>query len=345
MRALEFWDTKPNRLDWRAKILQPLSALYAMATARRIARAPQVRCQVPVICIGNLNVGGTGKTPMTIALIERLMARDLRPHVVLRGYGGRLAGPLTVRPHEHTSDEVGDEALLLAAFAQVHIARDRGLGANMAERAGADLILLDDGFQNPSLYKDLSLIVVDAQKGFGNGLCLPAGPLREPVKAGLARADFMVLIGEAEDQALFRSVWAGELSHQRLDRHSVQSVPVPLLLGALRRLDTGMDWQGAKVMAFAGIGYPEKFFATLRAAGAEIVHKEALQDHQPLTPALMRRLASSAKRLGAQMVTTEKDAVRLPGQYCNQVLTLPVRLHLQDWSSLDVAVDRLLVAS
>ena len=119
MRSLEFWDTKPNRLDWRAKILQPLGALYAMATARRLARAPQVRCQVPVICIGNLNVGGTGKTPMTIALIQHLMARDLRPHVVLRGYGGRLAGPLTVRPHEHTSDEVGDEALLLAAYSAV----------------------------------------------------------------------------------------------------------------------------------------------------------------------------------------------------------------------------------
>jgi tetraacyldisaccharide 4'-kinase len=219
--------------------------------------------------------------------------------------------------------------MLLAAFAPTWVCLDRTLAAKAAQEAGAEIILMDDGFQNPSLHKDASIIVADAQRGFGNGKCIPAGPLREPVSKGLARGDLLLTIGEEAAQDRFDEIWSKDIT-------------LPRSKAVLTPLQTGMDWTETPFLAFAGIGYPEKFFATLRAAGAKILQTHALDDHQPLTTALLQRMEADAARLGAQLVTTEKDAVRLPSSYRRKVLTLPVRLEIEDWTAIDEILDRIL---
>ncbi|GHC55323.1 tetraacyldisaccharide 4'-kinase [Neogemmobacter tilapiae] len=324
MRAPGFWQNPPEAPGWQARLLAPLGWLYGWATARRVGRVGY-RAGVPVICVGNLNVGGTGKTPTAIWLAGRLEG----VHVVSRGYGGRLEGPVLVDPKRHQAEDVGDEPLLLAAFCPVWVAKDRAAGVMAAEKAGARVVLLDDGFQNPAVMKDLSIVVVDAEMGWGNGRCLPAGPLRESVRRGLRRADLVLVIGPEGARQRFAAGYSGPM---RIE-------------GALRPLQTGMDWQGQRVLAFAGIGRPEKFFATLRNLGADVAQTVALEDHQPLDERLMRRLMAEAKALGAELVTTEKDATRLPTALQGRVLTLPVRLELADDSAMTVALEDLLRAA
>ena len=328
MKEPTFWHNGPNRPGWQARLLSPLAALYRGATKRRVARDDGYRASVPVICVGNINAGGTGKTPTTIALAQRLQDMGRTPHIVSRGYGGALTGPVQVSERDHIAADTGDEPLLLAAFAPTWVAKDRAAGVQAAEAAGADAILLDDGFQNPSVHKDASVIVVDAHRGFGNGRCIPAGPLREPVAAGMARGDLVLSIGPDAAQDRFDKMWGREVS-------------LPHAKGALTPLQTGMDWTETPFFAFAGIGHPEKFFETLRGLGATLVHTEALADHQALPPALLMRLHAESQKLGAQLVTTEKDAVRLPKEIRPQVLTVPVRLELQDWGPVDALLSRI----
>ncbi len=321
MRAPEFWNRPASQFSLQSWVLGPLGRIYGALTARRVAQPPEYSANVPVVCIGNINVGGTGKTPTTIALAQDLIDRGYDVHIVSRGYGGTFKGTFEVEPAYHSAKLVGDEPLLMAAFSRVWVTENRADGVRAAEGAGAHVVLLDDGFQDPSVRKHLSIVVVGAKYGFGNGKCLPAGPLREPVHAGLRRADIILSIGDKTDQQKFQSM---------------TTLPPALLhlIGELAPLETGMDWRDGPYIAFAGIGDPEKFFQTLRSLGAELLRTEALDDHQTLTPTLIKRLLSEARQAGAQLVTTEKDAVRLPPEFRGDVIALPVRLSIENFDAL-----------
>lgn len=320
MQAPKFWYRSRS---WQAFLLSPLGMVYAWATARRQKNARPTRVDIPVICIGNLNVGGTGKTPTTIAIAQMLTSRGIAVHIVSRGYGGSLQAVTQVDPRVHTADETGDEPLLMAAFAPTWVANERVAGARAAQNAGADVILLDDGFQDPSLIKDLSIIVVDATRGFGNGRCLPAGPLREPVHVGLKRANAVISIGEPEAQSQFR------------ERSADQTGRIAHITASLQPIEMGMPWAEGRYLAFAGIGNPEKFFATLRGLGAPLVRTVALDDHQKLARPMIQRLMKEAQSMDAQLVTTEKDAARLPADLRSGILSLPVRLEFDDAHALE----------
>jgi tetraacyldisaccharide 4'-kinase len=327
MRAQRFWDRPPQAPGLAARLLGPLAAAWTWETRRRLRR-PGLRLGVPVICVGNLTAGGAGKTPTVAALLAALAARGVAAQVVSRGHGGALAGPARVDPQRHSAAEVGDEPLLLAALAPVWIGRDRAAAARAAAAAGAQALVLDDGFQNPALVKDLSILVIDAVHRLGNGRVMPAGPLREPAADGLARADLVLALGPPAARA-------------RLARDWPQLEGRPRIEGELRPLATGMDWTGLPALAFAGIGRPGKFFATLRAAGADVRAERAFADHAPYSPRLLARLEAEARALGAQLVTTEKDAVRLPEPFRRKVLVLPVRLEIEEPAPLAAALERL----
>ncbi|MEM8879357.1 MAG: tetraacyldisaccharide 4'-kinase [Pseudomonadota bacterium] len=323
-RAPRHWNRPPGLT---AALLAPLGWLYGIGTARRIAKGPRERLGIPIICVGNLTAGGTGKTPTVMALADRLS--DHGAQILSRGYGGALTGPVQVDAARHSAADVGDEPLLLSAFAPVWVAKDRHAGALAARDAGAKVLILDDGFQDARLAYDLSIVVVDAGRGFGNGRIIPAGPLREPVMRGLARADAILSIGSEAAQSRFAERYRAAL-------------PIPHLTGSLDTLPTGLPLSGAPVVAVAGIGDPEKFFATVRGTGAKIVQSIALADHQELSRPLMTRLLRDATEAGAILLTTEKDAVRLPREFRASVTTLPVRLSFDDPAKLQTLLARLL---
>mgnify|MGYP001220411008 FL=1 len=326
IKSPNFWYQKRGLLSYA---LWPLGVLYGVATAFRLKKLKgTLRAKCPVICVGNINVGGTGKTPTTIALVERLQARGHTIVVISRGYRGSETGPVLVNPMQHTAKQVGDEPLLISAFCAVVVARDRRAALKLAEEQVPDVILMDDGFQSPLIHKDLSIVVVNAALGFGNGFCIPAGPLREPVNGGLKRSDIFLSIGPEDSQKIFQS----QLTKTFDETH---------VTGEIKPLHTGMHWEGLDVFAFAGIAHPLNFLTTLKRLGANIRGHEALSDHEPLSPALMKRLASKAAKMNAQMVCTEKDAARLPMEYRKQVLALPVRLEISDWSKIDIFLDEL----
>lgn len=296
MRAPDFWSRPPGLA---ARALAPLAAIFGAVAARRLARAGE-RAPVPVICLGNFTLGGAGKTPAALLTAERLAALGARPAFLSRGYRGALSGPtpLRVDPDRHTAAEVGDEPLLLARCAPTIVCADRPAGARAAVAAGANVIVMDDGLQNPALVKDLAFAVVDGATGIGSGLCPPAGPLRAPMPAQWPLAQALLVVGPgAPGEAL-----ALEAARRGL----------PTLLGriALDR-DVVASLAGDKLLAFAGIGRPEKFFRSLAEAGLEARETVAYADHRPYAAAEIATLAQRAAAQGLRLVTTEKDFVRL----------------------------------
>lgn len=308
MRAPEFWGRPPGL---SAALLSPLSAAWTAAARRRQLAASPYRAPVPVICVGNLVAGGAGKTPVVLGLAEMLGASGIAAHIVSRGYGGRLAGPLRVDPMVHDAAAVGDEPLMIAAAAPCWVARDRAAGVRAATEAGAAAIILDDGLQNPTVAKDLSLLVVDAEFGFGNGRVIPAGPLREPAAACLGRSDAVVLLGDgAAPPALL-------------------AASCPTLRARLEPV-AGERFAGARVMAFAGIGRPEKFFASLRGIGTVLVAAQPFADHHRFSQHEIARLREAAAHSDARLVTTAKDWARLPEPWRSGIEVLEIRLRWQD---------------
>jgi tetraacyldisaccharide 4'-kinase len=313
VHAPEFW----RRRGILPALLEPLAAAYQAAAALKHATTLPFRAPIPVICVGNLVAGGAGKTPVTLSLAALLTERGRRPHILTRGYGGVLRGPVAVDLARHAAAEVGDEALLLAAAAPCWVARDRAAAAQAAFAAGADLLLLDDGFQNPGLAKDLSLVVVDGGYGFGNGRVMPAGPLRETIAAGLARAQAVVLIGEDSAGA---AAAVGDA--------------VPILRASLTPVDAA-DLAGRRFLAFAGIGRPEKFYRTLAETGAAVVATRDFPDHHPYRVAELRDIVAAAAQAGATPITTAKDWVRLPAEFRPTIHRLDVAVAWCDRPALD----------
>ncbi|HXS06645.1 MAG TPA: tetraacyldisaccharide 4'-kinase [Rhizomicrobium sp.] len=312
MRAPEFW----QRRGFASALLAPLGALYGASVAWKAQHARPYRAKARVLCVGNLTAGGSGKTPVAIAIGAHLKAKGRRVFFLTRGYGGSLAGPLQVQAG-HKAADVGDEALLLAQTAPTVVARDRAAGATLAEKSGAEIIVMDDGHQNFSLAKDLSLVVVDGETGFGNGRMIPAGPLREPVRQGLARADLVVIMNGGDPDLM-------DYDGSRLRAR-------------LATIDA--DLKGRRVFAFAGIGRPEKFVASLKHAGAIVTGTQFFADHHPFTS---EEIASLKARAGdALPITTAKDFVRLSKSERGDIAVLSVQARFDDNAALDRLLARL----
>lgn len=314
-KAPEFWYHKTGRAAAPAlrTALSPLGWLYAKATAKKLADTIPVNVGVPVICVGNATVGGSGKTPVTRYLLESFTRLGIRTVGLSRGYGGREKGPVRVTS-KHTYKDVGDEPLLLAGAAPVWVAAGRDEGARAAVAGGAQLIVMDDGHQNPLLMKTLSLLVLDAETGFGNGRVFPAGPLREPATAALARADAVILMKPSLD---FRP--EPDLLHALAGK-----IVIPAHLKPLQKPPEG------KVFAFAGIGRPQKFFDALRRAGADLVDALAFANHKAYAQTDLKNLLDLAGEYKAQLITTEKDYVRLPKGFARHVTSWPVKVEFED---------------
>ena len=309
---------------WRpgsGTLLLPFAAIYGAVAALRMQSAGQ-QAGVPVICLGNLTVGGAGKTPAAIAVVRLLHAAHERPFFLSRGYGGRLTGPVRVNPAIHHARDVGDEPLLLTRLAPTVVARDRVAGAKLAQFAGASVVVMDDGLQNSSLAKNLAIVVVDGRRGIGNGRIVPAGPLRAPLRLQLDRAQALIVVGAPDGAAAVLD----RAQRNGMTIFNARIEPDRNVIAAIGR---------RKTLAFAGIGDPEKFFATLTAAGIEVAERASFPDHHFYTAADAQDLIARARAKSLMLVTTEKDLMRLSGEpqlaaLAGRTSALPVRLVIEE---------------
>ncbi|WP_180967021.1 tetraacyldisaccharide 4'-kinase [Cohaesibacter celericrescens] len=298
MKAPEFWKER-GMLAW---LLYPISLIYGRISLSRFNKPARYKAHLPVICVGNLVAGGAGKTPMAMSLGKAAVSLGLSPIFLTRGFGGTQEGPIEVSLDHHSAADVGDEALLLARIAPTVVAKDRVQGAKLAEKLcekqEGGIVIMDDGFQNPYLYKDLNLVVVDAQQSLGNDFVMPAGPLRAPLLPQVRRADLFVVIGEGERAPRLRQL-AAKLG--KASNHAYLKPAKCNLLG------------GTRILAFCGIGHPGKFHRTLKELELEIIEKRDFADHHPYTNSEARELLDIAEQQNLTVVTTAKDHVRLKG--------------------------------
>lgn len=320
MRAPKFWQSN-GVIPF---ILKPLSYGWQAAACLRRLTTKTYAAPMPVLCIGNVVAGGAGKTPVALDLLQRLHQRSHKAWALTRGYGGQQSGPLLVDRRLHTAADVGDEALLLADVAPTLVARNRPDGARLAAAHSAPALVLDDGLQNPSLAKDLSLLVIDGAYGVGNGRIIPAGPLRESLSSAIDRCHAVLIIGK--------------------DVHGITSrLPKtkPILRAKLTP-DNAASFSGRRVIAFAGIGRPEKFAASLRDAGVEVIALRSFADHHPYRESEIARLIAEASAAKAQLVTTAKDYVRLPSQFRDHVSVFRIKIAWDDVQEIENLLDSFL---
>jgi len=319
----KFWRPQPSGMALvLSLLLAPVGLLYAFIVNIRLAISKPKPTGSIVICVGNAVVGGTGKTPVCLALGDQAIKKGMNIHYLTRGYGGTVEGPVLVDPDRHTANDVGDEALLLAVVAPTWVAKSRGEGAARAAAEGAELIVMDDGLQNPSVRKSYTLLVVDGSFAFGNGLPMPAGPLREFLGCAFARSNRCLIVGE--------------------DRNSVAAgieEKLPVSRMELRPVDDLSSLAGMNLVAFAGIGHPEKFFDTLRKAGLAIMETAGFSDHHVYNDAELTVLQRLAERHQATLVTTTKDFVRLPDDFKKKVRTVAVEPCFTDGSDWAAILD------
>ncbi|OHC75251.1 MAG: tetraacyldisaccharide 4'-kinase [Rhodospirillales bacterium RIFCSPLOWO2_12_FULL_58_28] len=324
MRAPDFWARRDGSL--RSTLLRPLGWAYGAAAGVRYAAVKPWKAPVPVLCVGNLVAGGAGKTPVSLSLGAHLAEFGVNIHFLTRGHGGGAPQPLRVDADRHSIKDVGDEALLLARSAPTWVSADRAIGARLAAAAGAGVIIMDDGFQNPGLFKDVSLLVIDGGYGLGNGRVIPAGPLRESLASGLARADALVLIGD--------------------DKNGVREqvgTSLPLLRARVKPGPEAAGLNGKDVVAFAGIGMPDKFFDTLRAAGCRLVACHPFPDHYPYEAEDIQRLKARARETGSILATTAKDAVRLSPEMREGIEVLTISMEWDDQTALASVLEPLVI--
>lgn len=322
-----FWWTKPGAM---AFLLSPFAFLWGQAVGFNMGRRPSASASVPVLCIGNFIAGGAGKTPTALAFAQAARKAGYAPGFLSRGFGGQISGPTIVNLKKHRAIDVGDEPLLLAGEVLTVVSHNRPAGAELLVANGSDFIIMDDGFQNPSLEKDFSLVVVDAKRGLGNGFSIPAGPLRASLKQQLPHADAVLVIGKA--------VGGDEVIRQAARRG--KPVYTASVMPVRKR-----EWKGQKVFAYAGIADPSKLFDTLEETGADIVDERAFSDHHFYTAEEAADLLRLAREKKATPVTTSKDMARLAGTGKQQEAlaaaskVMEVKLELEDPRATAIVID------
>lgn len=324
-REPSWWYAQPG---WQSFLLSPFSALYGFIAKRRMRSPAAYRSRLPVICIGNFTAGGSGKTPTAIALASVLRRSGRAPYFLSRGYGGSLAGPVVVDRRDHTAAEVGDEPLLLARHAPTIVARDRGAGARTIELSAPEnaVIIMDDGLQSPALAKDVSFALVDRRRGLGNSRVIPSGPLRARLQGQLEHVDAIIITGSNEGSAA---------------QPPIEHGTKPLLRAATLPASESERFAGRKVIAYAGIANPDRFFAMLEHLGAVVLTRHVFADHHPFSDSDVEDLMDEAAARHATLVTTEKDAARLSDdglqaelKSCSEILAIEVRFSSEDLGTL-----------